>query len=133
VRAEDFGPRYYAMNGRPMTQMEWARAFEHDRHISLDYIRLRGHMYRVSTVWLGLDHNFWPGGPPLIFETIVFEDDDMGGFENLMNRYSTLAEAERGHRMFVRAVKRIVRSRTTKQLIKNGRKPTATGRPTARK
>jgi len=128
MRAEDFGPRYYAVNGREMTQMEWSRALSHYRHIGLDYVRIRGRTYRVSTVWLGLDHSFWPGGRPLIFETMVFEDDDMGGFEGLMNRYSTLAEAERGHRMFVRLVKRIVRSRKTKQLIHNGSKPV--GRPT---
>jgi hypothetical protein len=127
MRAEDFGPRYYALNGRPMTMMEWARASSHYKHIGLDYVRLRGRMYRVSTVWLGLDHSFWPGHGPLIFETMVFEDDDWGGFENLMDRYSTLAQAERGHRAFVRRVKRIVRSRKTKQLIQNGHKPV--GRP----
>lgn len=27
--------------------------------------------YRVSTVWLGLDHN-WGGGEPLLFETMSF-------------------------------------------------------------
>jgi hypothetical protein len=127
VRAEDFGPRYYALNGRPMTMMEWARAVEHYRHIGLDYVRLRGRVYRVSTVWLGLDHSFWPGHGPLIFETMVFDDRGMPAFD-LMDRYSTLAQAERGHRAFVRRVKTIVRSRKTKQLIHKGRKPS--GRPT---
>lgn len=27
--------------------------------------------YTVSTVWLALDHN-WTGGPPLLFETMIF-------------------------------------------------------------
>jgi hypothetical protein len=81
----------------------------------------------VSTVWLGLDHSFWPGHGPLIFETMVFDDRDMPAFD-LMDRYGTLAQAERGHRAFVRRVKTIVRSRKTKQLIHQGRKPS--GRPT---
>lgn len=127
----DFGPRYYAVNGRPMAMMEWARTFEHYRHIGLDYVRLRGRTFRVSTVWLGLDHNWRPNGRPLIFETMVFEEPGFAQFEDLMCRYSTLAEAQRGHRLMVRGLKRIVRSRTTKQLIHHGRKPS--GRPTKRK
>ena len=30
---------------------------------------------RLSTVWLGLDHNFFPSGPPLIYETMLFAPD----------------------------------------------------------
>lgn len=30
---------------------------------------------KLSTVWLGLDHNFFPSGPPLIFETMLFAPD----------------------------------------------------------
>lgn len=128
----DFGPRYYAVNGRPMTMTEWANTFGHYRHIGEDFLRVRGHSLRVSTVWLGLDHNWNPSGPPLIFETMVFE----GGviFEGLMCRYSTLAEAQRGHVLMVRTVKRNVRSQPRpKQLIHDGRKPMADGRPTPRK
>ena len=50
----------------------------------------------VSTVWLGLDHSFCREGPPLIFETMVFESK-----ENLHDldceRYPTEAEAIEGH------------------------------------
>lgn len=48
----------------------------------------------VSTVWLGFDHSFG-GGPPMIFETMVFgmsEDSD-----EYMRRYSTEEEARQGH------------------------------------
>jgi hypothetical protein len=131
MKSENYGTRYYAVNGRPMTMMEWSSSFSHYRHIGLDILRIRGHHYRVSTVWLGLDHSFF-GGPPLIFETMVFEDEDMSGLD-LMDRYSTLSQAKRGHIRMVRAVKRIVRSRKTKQLFHNGRKPTAIGRSTAEK
>ncbi len=114
-----------------MSQKEWSHALGQYRHIGEDYVRVRGHTYRVSTVWLGLDHG-WFSDRPLIFETMVFEHGLI--FEDLMCRYSTVAEAQRGHIMMVRTVKRIVRSRPRhKQLINNGRKPTANGRPTARK
>lgn len=132
MNGDDYGPRYYAVNGRPMTMMEWARSFSHYRHIGLDLLRIRGHHYRVSTVWLGLDHNWRPHGPPLIFETMVFEDDDMSGFEGIQCRYSTLVQAQRGHIRIVRSLKRIVRTMPRhQQVIHNGRKPV--GRPTKRK
>jgi len=53
----------------------------------------------VSTVFLGLDHNFF-GGPPLLFETMVF-----GGKHNLYQvRYSTWEQAETGHNRIVEAL-----------------------------
>lgn len=46
----------------------------------------------VSTVFLGLNHQFG-AGPPLLFETIIF-----GGPKNgYQRRYSTWKEAEAGH------------------------------------
>jgi hypothetical protein len=52
----------------------------------------------VSTVFLGLDHQFGEG-PPLLFETMVFAQQDMGreALEALTQRYSTWHEAEQGH------------------------------------
>jgi hypothetical protein len=53
----------------------------------------------VSTVWLGIDHNHG-SGPPLIFETMVFESkDDLNELD--MKRYATLAQAEAGHEAMV--------------------------------
>lgn len=54
----------------------------------------------VSTVWLGLDHNFWGDGPPLIFETMVF-----GGEENGATwRWPTKEKAIEGHASVVAAL-----------------------------
>jgi hypothetical protein len=50
--------------------------------------------YRVSTVFLGLDHNFRGCGDPLLFETMVFLDSGETGD---MDRYTTWAEAAAGH------------------------------------
>jgi hypothetical protein len=47
----------------------------------------------VSTVFLGIDHNHSAKGPPLLFETMTF--DDYGGGETW--RYSTWKEAVAGH------------------------------------
>lgn len=52
----------------------------------------------VSTVWLGLDHNFM-GKKPLIFESMLFSK---WSFKEDMDRYSTLHEAVIGHKEMVR-------------------------------
>lgn len=64
--------------------------------------------YWVSTVWLGLDHNHCPGGPPLIFETMVFageDDNERFAHDFDMRRYATEAEAIAGHQETVMAVR----------------------------
>lgn len=78
--------------------MKWAKIFESgNRHVATDTI---GDV-RVSTVFLGLDHNFEEEGPPLVFETLIFGGPCDGG----MWRYSTWKEAEDGHRVAVEKVK----------------------------
>jgi hypothetical protein len=69
---------------------EWGRwmqtANRHVGHDTLDGIR-------VSTVFLGLDHSFHDGGPPVLFKTMVFG----GEFDQEQERYCTLEEAKEGH------------------------------------
>ena|SRR6185436_8176985 len=55
----------------------------------------------VSTVFLGLDHSFGFGGPPLLFETMVFG----GPMDQEMERYSTWDEAKAGHEEMVQKVR----------------------------
>lgn len=94
---------HYILRGREAVRVElgvWARWFsEHytDRHVA----KLRWGPLYVSTVFLGLDHQWRDGGEPHIFETMVF----WGGWRDLYcARYSTWAEAEAGHRRAVRQV-----------------------------
>jgi hypothetical protein len=54
----------------------------------------------VSTVFLGIDHQFGEG-PPLLFETMVFGGDGMDGHTR---RYTTWAEAEAGHAEVVKEI-----------------------------
>lgn len=56
---------------------------------------------KVSTVFLGLDHNFGEGDP-ILFETVVFG----GKLDQEMQRYSTWQEAEKGHREWVKKAKK---------------------------
>lgn len=56
---------------------------------------------RISTVFIGLDHGFIMGGPPVIFETMVF-----GGLhDDHQRRYCTIEEARTGHARVVNAVR----------------------------
>ena len=59
----------------------------------------------VSTVFLGLDHNWTPGNEPLVFETMVFpEEGDYG--EELCERYHTYQEARSGHAKIVKELRK---------------------------
>ncbi|HXM32269.1 MAG TPA: hypothetical protein VN921_01355 [Chthoniobacterales bacterium] len=58
---------------------------------------------QVSTVFLGLDHNFGRDGGPMLFETMVFG----GELDEEQVRYSTWKEAEAGHKEMVRRVKEL--------------------------
>lgn len=58
-------------------------------------------MLRISTIFLGLNHQFFEDGPPLLFETLVFRN----GYADEQERYSTWHEAEQGHEHMVDYVK----------------------------
>jgi hypothetical protein len=56
---------------------------------------------RISTVFLGLDHNYTRRGPPILFETMIFG----GRLDHFQNRCATWAEAEAMHAEAVRLVR----------------------------
>lgn len=75
-------PMYMDKFGRPLTLMEWAKLTEDLEYKRVGYTDLEPTILvptrsYVSTVWLGLDHNFWPG-PPLLFETMRFSHESVG-------------------------------------------------------
>jgi hypothetical protein len=70
--------------------------------VGLTEMKAFGERLEISTVWLGIDHSFGDGGPPLIFETMIFgRDSDTGktryGDERYQMRYATEAGAVAGH------------------------------------
>jgi hypothetical protein len=97
---------WYVLDGhtpRAVSAMEWeAAAVERSRAVQqqggedpwrvafTDLVRCT-----VSTVFLGVNHNMTGEGDPVLFETMVFGNDDMGGGE--MRRYRTWGDAEAGH------------------------------------
>lgn len=77
--------------------LAWARWYETaDRHAGqTDILGVA-----VSTVFLGIDHNFSFSGQPILFETMVFG----GAHDGDQERYCTWAEAEEGHLRWVEIV-----------------------------
>ena len=51
----------------------------------------------VSTVFLGLDHSHWFGGPRQLFETMIFTQQGKRGHDVYCDRYATWAQAVAGH------------------------------------
>ena len=82
---------------QPATLEEWAEWFESaERHVAQDEVD----GVSISTVFLGLDHQFG-GGPPLLFETMIF-----GGKHNdYQERCSTWEQAVAQHAEALRLVK----------------------------
>jgi hypothetical protein len=79
--------------------MEWAKWFEDaDRTIKKEDIN----NYHISTVFLGLDHNFSTTGEPVLFETMVFPisgptgEIDYGEVD--CDRYTSYNKALKGHK-----------------------------------
>ena len=88
---------YYDKEGKEITLEEWMALMERtdskkeDGYYRIGYDEKKG--IRISTVWLGMNHNHYLGGPPLIFETMIFG----GEHDQYQERYSTLEEAQEGH------------------------------------
>lgn len=83
---------YYDRTGRPINREQWTALFA----LPFDDIRRVALTERdgvaVSTVWLGLDHQYGDG-PPLIFETMILDGPNAGD----LWRYATEEDALKGH------------------------------------
>jgi hypothetical protein len=71
------------------TMDHWALAYENFEKCRRVARHERGKEV-VSTVFLGIDHNFLGEGPPIVFETMSFPDE-------FQERYATWNEALAGH------------------------------------
>lgn len=78
--------------------VKWAEWFaKTQRHVAMTEIGCA----RISTVFLGLDHQLGEG-PPLLWETLVFG----GKFDGEMERWPTLNDAKNGHDSMVGKITR---------------------------
>lgn len=102
---------YYTLDGHEPIPcddvLQWGSWFEShtaDRIVKRDGDEKTG--WWVSTVFLGIDHNFGANGPPVLFETLVFAPKtvphSLRDFDGYQRRYTTWSEAEAGHAEIVR-------------------------------
>lgn len=94
--------------------MTWAKWFQENHHSPDRIVKQEtlANGYEISTVFLGIDHNFMDTGDPLLFETMVFKPKrkkiTLGKRTRMvredadMNRYHTWQEAEKGHQEMVK-------------------------------
>lgn len=88
--------RYYILDGTvpvPVDLLAWAQWYEtHERHVAETWVTPT---VRVSTIFLGLDHQWDPWGRsrPRLFETMIFG----GEHDHEQWRWSSWHEAEQGH------------------------------------
>lgn len=101
--------KYILVGHEPIVEpdlMKWAEWWEKHhalRHIAVDEINDK----RVSTVFLGINHKFFGGGQPLLFETMVFTKGSWA--DEYMERYYTWDEAARGHKRIVNSISRKIK------------------------
>ncbi len=90
---------YYAPDGSPIGTMEYLRLMSSRRSDENDsWWRRKTNVgeAEVSTVWLGINHN-WGDGPPLIWETMIFG----GEYNEYQWRWASQADALTGHEHIV--------------------------------
>jgi hypothetical protein len=91
---------YFDRDGKPISQREWALHFGDlaYKHVAITAI---GDDIEISTVWIGINHRFFfDGGPPLIFETLVFG----GPMDGYCWRWHNEDAARLGHEQVVERV-----------------------------
>lgn len=85
----------YDREGNPIDMLRWSVLVERGpTYMRVAQTTLANGLL-VSTVWLGVNHQYG-GGPPLIFETMVFLFCDSARALDC-TRYTTEAQAQAGH------------------------------------
>lgn len=105
----EFGPQHFDREGEPITMRQWLTLTSLGQGTDEWYNRIAQTeigSYRVSTVWLGLDHGFGQARRrPLIFETMIFGPT---GHDEGCERYATETDAREGHARLCEEVRLIV-------------------------
>ena len=95
--------RYYILDGEtpiPLSDYEWEEWRGVRRHIIRNTDLLGG---EVSTIFLGINHNYAEPSDPILFETMVFGGD----LDGTQERYRTYEEAIAGHAEMIEKVERV--------------------------
>ena len=91
-------------NGDPVPEPDlliWAEWFEHGDRRRVAWTEISPHM-AVSTIFLGLDHNFARAGPPILWETMTFRNGKGADMRRYASRFAAIA----GHEVMVAAMRR---------------------------
>lgn len=89
------GSRWYDRDGEPIPMIVANDLLQNPDYVVVaqDVFVIDDEPVKVSTVWLGLDHNWMPNGPRMTFETMIF-----GGKHHMwQRRYTWLEQAREGH------------------------------------
>jgi hypothetical protein len=86
---------------------EWQAAWHIEGRI-VEKTWLGDGVIEVSTVFLPIDYGLPGDDRPIVFETMVFKDDDAWENDDIgTRRYSTWEEAEEGHWQTVEAIREL--------------------------
>lgn len=95
------GSKYFILEGqvvKPVYRVEdWALWMSTNPNTRI--AKTEGDGYIVSTVFIGLDHNYG-GGPPEIFETMVFKQGEATNLD--CERCGTYKQALKNHEYYVK-------------------------------
>jgi hypothetical protein len=74
---------------------KWMEDNPNRKRVAYDELTdLNGDEVRVSTVFLGLDHSWIPGGNPVLWETMIFGGEHDQAYQE---RYTSYEDALEGH------------------------------------
>jgi hypothetical protein len=100
-------------NVKTATLLEFAEFLSSDRRKEFQWITDVG-VYHISTVFLGLDHNYSTHGPPILWESMIFADNQEDPLHQQLTRCSGgIEQAESMHIRMVEHVKQ--------QLVEQGK------------
>lgn len=78
--------------------IKWANKHHMQRRIKFD----ENETYKISTIFLGIDHNYEEFGDPILFETMIFFEGDWQ--DETQKRYETYEQAIEGHEQALKSV-----------------------------
>lgn len=99
--------RHYILVNRKVTPTtlrgwaEWMEADDDRRRVDLTVVG----GFEVSTVFLGIDHNFLGSGSPILWETMVFDGEGARTDFDMDRCAGTIDQAEEMHLRMVERVK----------------------------
>lgn len=106
---------YYDKEGSPIKADEWLRRIQEPDYTLVAVFADSSAC--VSTVWLGLDHQFFDDQPPLIFESMIITRDQKHPLNKQFRRYSTLDVALEGHQQMVEQVRAAFGERSKRRKV----------------